>query len=399
MFGFKCLINLYSIYSDQAPDSGSSSLNGGQFEPTKSNQNSPTIRSSIMLYTKPNWNQQSNNSGHNRRTSNESSYRPSSNLGNSDSKDQMYPDLLDISSLSLNPLSHQTSISRNIEITPQSGGAFCTFPRQRPVVNKKSDKKTRTSCSDSQSLLIQSDCGMSSRYGSDGIETTQSRRMSEESYSNHPPVHLINQMSQSQSNCKTILTQSRKQNPSLPTSPTREHKTQSNIGVSATPLLDFKQLTSQLSGGLLDSPSPSASTTTSTNTANAYDYHAAQLERFLEEYRNLQKQLCKMKETCDSIRMKEVPSDRQHDGTLGQSVKCADPVLYSAATALNGSPVKLMDEALHSGSPTNRKALLKSGNPRQPPDPPPYWLHRSAMLKRLQDPTSNNGLKEFYPKS
>lgn len=353
-----------------------------------------------MLYTKPNWNhQQVNVNGHNRRTSNESSYRTSSNPCNSDSKEQMYPDLLDISSHNSNQLSHQNSISRSIENNNQSGGAFCTFPRQRPVVHKTSASNKNPSVSDSQSLLIQSDCGMSSRYGSDGLESAHSRRMSEESYVNHQSVHLTNQMSQSQSNCKTILTQSRKQNPSLPTSPSRDQRTQTTFGVSATPLLDFKQLTSNLPGGGLDSPSPSASTTTSTTTANAYDYHAAQLERFLEEYRNLQKQLCKMKETCDSIRMKEVPSDRQHDGTLGQSVKCADPVLYSAATALNGSPVKLMDEAIHSGSPTNRKALLKSGNPRQPPDPPPYWLHRNAMLKRLQDPTAGSGSKECFPKS
>lgn len=350
----------------------------------------------MLFYTKPTW----NSNGHNRRISNESASRISSNLGNSDSKEQMYPDLLDISSLSLNPLSQQTSISSIIENTTQPGGAFCTYPRQRPAIHRSSGgNNQKTFVSDSQSLLIQSDGGMSSRYGSDGIDSSQSRRMSEES--NTHQSHLTNQMSQSQTNCKTILTQSRKhQNPSLPTSPSRELKTQTAFGVAATPLLDFKQLTSNHPGAAIDSlPSPSDSTTTSTTTANAYDYHAAQLERFLEEYRNLQKQLCKMKETCDSIRMKEVPSDRQHDGTLGQSVKNADPVLYSAATAINGSPVKLMDEAIHSGSPTNRKALLKSGNSRQPPDPPPYWLHRNAMLKRLQDPPLSGGSKDFFSKS
>lgn len=353
-----------------------------------------------MLYTKPTWNQQSNGNGHHRRTSNESSYRQTTNLGSSDHKDPMYPDLLDISSLSVHPLTHQNSISRNIENSTQSGGAFCTFPRQRTVVQRASGiSNQKVSVSDSQSLLLQSDGGMSSRYGSDGLESANSRRMSEESYVNFPPVHLINQMSQSQSNCKTILTQSRKQNPSLPTSPSKDVRAQTAFGIGATPLLDFKQLTSNLPGGGIDPmPSPSASTNATTN---AYDYHAAQLERFLEEYRNLQKQLCKMKETCDSIRMKEVPTDRQHDGTLGQSVKCADPVMYSAATSLTGSPVKLMDEAIHSGSPaSHRKGLLKSANPRQPPDPPPYWLHRNAMLKRLQDPAaSTEGAKEFFPKS
>lgn len=372
-------------------------MNGGQFEPTKSNLTSPR-RSSIMLYTKPTWNQQTSivgaNVGHKRKTSSESR-RPSSSDCD---KEQMYPDLLDISSLSLNPLSHQPSISRTIESMTQSSGIFCTFPRQRSTVHRACNPNN-VAVSDSQSLLLQSDGGMSSRYGSDGIDPLQSRRMSEESYSNYPPVHLINQMSQSQSNCKTFLTQSRKQNPSLPNSPSKDRSP--NFSAAATPLLDFKQLTANLAGSGLDSlPSPSASTTTSTTntTANAYDYHAAQLERFLEEYRNLQKQLCKMKETCDSIRMKEVPIDRQHDGTLGQSVKCADPVLYSAAAALSGSPVKLMEEAINTGSPTNRKAMLKSANPRQPPDPPPYWLHRNDMLKRLQEPTTS-GTKEYFSKS
>lgn len=35
---------------------------------------------------------------------------------------------------------------------------------------------------------------------------------------------------------------------------------------------------------------------------SAYDYHAAKLERFLEEYRTLQKELTKMKETCDNLK-------------------------------------------------------------------------------------------------
>lgn len=33
-----------------------------------------------------------------------------------------------------------------------------------------------------------------------------------------------------------------------------------------------------------------------------YDFHAAQLERFLEEYRTLQEELNRMKETCEGLR-------------------------------------------------------------------------------------------------
>ncbi|XP_066145533.1 uncharacterized protein kek3 [Euwallacea fornicatus] len=56
---------------------------------------------------------------------------------------------------------------------------------------------------------------------------------------------------------------------------------------SATPLLDVRGLENRLQ------KSPAG--------VNPYDYRAAQLEKFLEEYRVLQKELTKMKQTCDSI--------------------------------------------------------------------------------------------------
>ena len=85
--------------------------------------------------------------------------------------------------------------------------------------------------------------------------------------------------------------------PSLPTSPVREYrKTSRPVGpVTETPILDLlESRTKDYSPGAL------ASTT--------YDYHAAQLERFLEEYRSLQEQLSKMKQTCENIRQHELPS-------------------------------------------------------------------------------------------
>lgn len=45
---------------------------------------------------------------------------------------------------------------------------------------------------------------------------------------------------------------------------------------------------------------------TSPLNANPYDYHAAQLEHFLEEYRSLQQQLTKMKESCDNMRQERL---------------------------------------------------------------------------------------------
>lgn len=64
--------------------------------------------------------------------------------------------------------------------------------------------------------------------------------------------------------------------------------------LTSTPLLDVSGLESRVA---FKRESP----TSVTPNANSYDYHAAQLERFLEEYRSLQKQLTKMKETCDNL--------------------------------------------------------------------------------------------------
>lgn len=73
-----------------------------------------------------------------------------------------------------------------------------------------------------------------------------------------------------------------------------------STNLSSTPLLDVRNLEAKLSSH----PKKEVSLTTSQSPAvatNPYDYHAAQLEKFLEEYRVLQKQLTKMKQTCDSI--------------------------------------------------------------------------------------------------
>ncbi|XP_045480186.1 uncharacterized protein LOC123684784 [Harmonia axyridis] len=64
----------------------------------------------------------------------------------------------------------------------------------------------------------------------------------------------------------------------------------------ATPLLNVSGLENRPTRPEIFSP------TSGTPNANSYDYHATQLERFLEEYRCLQKQLTKMKETCDNLR-------------------------------------------------------------------------------------------------
>lgn len=310
--------------------------------------------------------------------------------------DRKFPDLLDIASVSNTSMS-SAGAANLTAATKMTNSAFCTFPRKK---YHGGTRATLAATSDSQSPLIQD---TSSRYGSDNFsETTISseilgRRMSVESsqsqnylLSIYPRTTKPNGRSSSFLNLVIAQTSNnnQKRNPSLPSSPSKD--AQKLFSPHETPLLDFTSLSRKQ---MIATPSPSTSTTTP---ANAYDYHAAQLERFLEEYRNLQEQLCKMKETCDSIRKKEVPQR----STMGQSAKYADPVMYSAAlgatATLSTSPgeAAAADVTAAAAAVANPKSILRGKAlplPGQPPDPPPYWLHRNTMLKRLQEPGN-----EFY---
>ncbi|KAJ6647749.1 Leucine-rich repeat-containing protein 4 [Pseudolycoriella hygida] len=366
-------------FSDATPDSGPNSLTGQHDQiPRTSASSSMNSTLPITSYIKPNWSQHiirkqtsgNNNNGNNVYTSDSSGQPTKSPLNDNSSpniecdNDRKYPDLLDISSLS-----NSNVASANVK-TSTSGASFSTLPRK-----KRNTGRYMKVVSDSQSPLLQES---SSRYGSSNFfgDSTDhiNRRLSVDSYSNN---YSSNNNDPNRANSFLNLVspmngKHHRRNPSLPSSPLKEsHKT---FSPAATPLLDFSSLQSR--NAIITTPSPSTSTTT----ASAYDYHAAQLERFLEEYRNLQEQLCKMKETCDSIRKKEQP----HRSTLGQSAKFADPVMYAAA-ALSSAGGTLTDEAN-----TNPKGIIRNKTfiPGQPPDPPPYWLHRNAILKRLQDPSN-----------
>lgn len=313
--------------------------------------------------------------------------------------ERKYPDLLDISSLSnsatsCNSSNNNNSLTKNTNNTSASS-AFCTFPRK-----KHSNGRFIKAASESQSPLLPPDC--SSRYGSSSIasdtDVTMSigRRQSVDSYSNYPlSVYAANKDTGRSSsflnltNTSSLTSKSHSlhhthyRNPSLPSSPNRDSK-QIVFSPNATPLLDFATLTAR--NPVIGTPSPSTSTS-----ASAYDYHAAQLDRFLEEYRNLQEQLCKMKETCDSIRKKDgVVGAAQHQRVsnvmTGQSAKFTDPAMYTAAALTSsGSPTSIFTDDLTTPG-TNPKGILKNKSmiPGQPPDPPPYSLHRG--WKRLPDP-------------
>lgn len=303
--------------------------------------------------------------------------------------DKKYPDLLDISSLST-AACNSNHVNMHATSQPSStatvNNPFCTFPRKKHSMARQCIKNSTQS--DSQSPLLPE--SSSSRYSSSTFtenDFIMGRRLSSDSFTNYPlsiyargslggdvDGSIAGNNATGRSNSFLNLVgpiSNHKRNPSLPSSPAKE--VPKMFSPAETPLLDFSALTSRKQQ-LIATPSPSTSSTT----ANAYDYHAAQLERFLEEYRNLQEQLCKMKETCDSIRKKEAPLR----GTAGNSAKLADPVMYTAAAL--PTPLPMSDAAIA----TNPKSILKNKTllPGQPPDPPPYWLHRNAMLKRLHDP-------------
>lgn len=182
------------------------------------------------------------------------------------------------------------------------------------------------------------------------------------------------------------------------------------------------------------SPSSSASSSakksfTAAGSAKAsvggdYDYHATQLEMFLDEYKRLQQQLCKMKETCDSIRKSEevygvAGSNAGGAGrrSSGSSHKPVMPASISSALATDlGS-----DSMGHQYYPMNGKLLEKSnvllpssqekmgtamtlpkrlsvGNKHKSysgttPEPPPYWLHRNELLKGIQSQQQQQATK------
>ncbi|XP_050298644.1 uncharacterized protein LOC126737690 [Anthonomus grandis grandis] len=139
---------------------------------------------------------------------------------------------------------------------------FCTLPRKRDLLRYKS--------SDSQSPLLPE-----SRYASTSSSESFTRRASIEAQ-RYPLANSIGKSRAIKKSSGSMLNL------------TRDDKV-SNF--NATPLLDVKCLETRLS------PMQDLHTLNS----NPYDYHAAQLEKFLEEYRVLQKQLTKMKETCDTI--------------------------------------------------------------------------------------------------
>ncbi|KAK4886293.1 hypothetical protein RN001_002564 [Aquatica leii] len=219
-----------------------------------------------------------------------------------DELEKKYPDLIEGSSSthkgSLKAISEGNSVNDLSEL-------YCTLPRKGNVKKKDQWKYSST---DSQFPLLNE-----SRYSSSGGDSNSSYISSKRRLSDNTKPFKSNRKSNSYLNLTTT-----KQN--SPPSPIRETP-------NSTPLLDLNALDNRvLYRRQIVSPSASPIPTA---IANTYDYHAAQLERFLEEYRNLQKELTKMKETCENI-TKEQTASKYLDPLLGNSCLPISPISETA---------------------------------------------------------------------
>lgn len=204
------------------------------------------------------------------------------------------------------------------------------------------------------------------------------------------------------------------------------------IPSNATPLLDFSSLPihTRISSSFIENPSASSKL--------LYDYHTTQLEYFIQEYRKLQQQLKK-------IGGLSIPSPMSSSGggvgsgippisnssslskdtvsPIGQSAKFADPLMYNEAwlastttsttSGINmdgnvggiGCGGDILKNQHHASQQSNLSSMQQHHQPLQPstitttsilkkkqlvnwnksPDPPPYWLHRNAMIKQLNN--------------
>lgn len=201
--------------------------------------------------------------------------------------------------------------------------------------------------SDSESPLLQD-----SRYGSNNSGSmTESSASSYHQYrnQNNRLITSSNQRSSSFLNLSSSPISSHEP-PSLPSSPVR------STTASATPLLNINSLNSRADHALV---------------GGRYEYHSAQLERFLDEYRCLRRQLTEMKETCDSLRVK--------------NPKPEAPI----RTVAGGTSRYVSDNASELHEDECKDVMISPLSPVSSDPPPPFWLPRNALLKRL-------GANDYY---
>lgn len=137
--------------------------------------------------------------------------------------------------------------------------------------------------------------------------------------------------------------------PSLPSSPARERRLPATPGTAETPILDALSSRRQPYGGdhnggghnhghngrnLLTGSDHSLLSLSDGSASVTYDYHTAQLDMFLEEYKNLRKELTKMKRTCDTLRLSNASlASSVTGGGVGGVLDAVKPDLPAAASA------------------------------------------------------------------
>ncbi|XP_065158435.1 uncharacterized protein kek3 isoform X2 [Atheta coriaria] len=210
-----------------------------------------------------------------------------------ESDEKKYPDLIENSPNKSNNNFVPTKANSEGGSVNDINELFCTLPRKRALAHN-----SRYTSTDSQSPLL-----ADSRYGSSGGESSSSssRRLSDPHKYPNLNKTRVNHANQGRSNSYMNLTGDTRQRTSVPPSPIREREMSALQAGNCTPLLDIAALEHRIAIARQPTPSPSNPQPQTTN-LNTYDYHAAQLERFLEEYRTLQKELTRMKETCDNMR-------------------------------------------------------------------------------------------------
>ena len=264
-----------------------------------------------------------------------------------------YPDLLDVGSSNEEvPGACTNNLSRS------KTTSFCTLPRKRTKI-KSEDFRNST---DSQSHLLY-DIN-ESKSSTMAIANRRFSGDSSKTFRSNSFLNLSTVGSDTASNTYSL------NNPSLPTSPVRESFRKE------LPLLDFSTLPIYTQSIL--SPQPHSTKSNISNTS--YDYQASQLDFFLEEYRVLQKQLTKMQKTCNTLRKLETSID-----TNAKLVELSD--FSNDHLLLNTAAPFTATTTISSSNDDSIKGILKNKIllPGQPPEPPPYWLHRNAMLKRLNN--------------
>lgn len=164
---------------------------------------------------------------------------------------------------------------------------YCTLPRKK--INYRSSPYTRYKSFDSESRLLPG-----SAYGSSGGESSSGSRRFSADYALENSVAKINQRLNPKTGSYLNLAHSTQYPPSS-----------DNISLDSTQLLNVGALEKRYEEYRETLKSPSTKFLSVSLATLSYNFHKLQLATHLEEYRKLESQLKKLKESCDNITLIE----------------------------------------------------------------------------------------------